>query len=130
MTTTFDAGRADAFAGRMIDTLNAAAADLMTSLGHRTGLFDAMAELPPSTRRGVAAAAGLNGRYVRAWLGAMTAGGVVEYDPAADTYRLPAEHAAVLTRATPSVAAGVTCSRAGSARASGRTSPPSPPGPS
>jgi SAM-dependent methyltransferase len=98
-TTVIDQARAEEFAGKMIATLNGAAVALMTSLGHRTGLFDAMAELPPSTSRGIAAAAGLSERYVREWLGAMVTGGVVEYDPAADTYRLPAEHAAVLTRA-------------------------------
>jgi hypothetical protein len=38
-------------------------------------------------------------RYIREWLGAMvTGGGIVDYDPALRTYRLPAEHAACLTR--------------------------------
>jgi hypothetical protein len=36
---------------------------------------------------------------VREWLGAMTTGGVVEYDPTPRTFRLPPEHAASLTRA-------------------------------
>ena len=36
---------------------------------------------------------------MREWLGAMVTGGVVDYDPAAGTYALPAEHAAWLTRA-------------------------------
>jgi ubiquinone/menaquinone biosynthesis C-methylase UbiE len=47
----------------------------------------------------VAKAAGLNERYVREWLGAMATGGIVDYDAAAGTYALPAEHAASLTRA-------------------------------
>ena len=98
-TTNVDAVKVDAFAATMITHLNGAALALMTSLGHRTGLFDAMAELPPSTSRQIADAAGLNERYVREWLGAMVTGGVVEYDPAANTYRLPPEHAAFLTRA-------------------------------
>lgn len=46
-----------------------------------------------------AEAAGLNERYVREWLGAMVTAGVVEYNPDARTFRLPAEHAACLTRA-------------------------------
>jgi hypothetical protein len=33
------------------------------------------------------------------WLGAMVAGGVVDYDPRDGTYTLPREHAAFLTRA-------------------------------
>ena len=36
---------------------------------------------------------------MREWLGAMAAGGVVEVDARSDTYRLPLEHAACLTRA-------------------------------
>ncbi len=36
---------------------------------------------------------------MREWLGAMVTGGVIEHDPAGQTYRLPAEHAALLTRA-------------------------------
>jgi 2-polyprenyl-3-methyl-5-hydroxy-6-metoxy-1,4-benzoquinol methylase len=71
----------------------------MTSLGHRTGLWDALAELDPATSHEIAQAAGLQERYVREWLGAMVAGGIVEYDPATATYHLPAEHAACLTRA-------------------------------
>ena len=36
---------------------------------------------------------------MREWLGAMTAGRVVDYDADGDTYRLPPEHAEWLTRA-------------------------------
>ena len=95
---TFDAARADAFGARMVDSLNQGALCLMLSIGHRTGLLDTMRELPPSSSPGIAAAAGLNERYVREWLGAMVTGGVVEYDADSRTYRLPAEHAAFLTR--------------------------------
>src|SRR5262249_20460187 len=38
--------------------------------------------------------------YVREWLGAVVCGGVVEYDPVAQTYRLPPEHALLLTGQT------------------------------
>jgi 2-polyprenyl-3-methyl-5-hydroxy-6-metoxy-1,4-benzoquinol methylase len=70
----------------------------MTSVGHRTGLFDIMATLAPSTSAQVAKAAGLDERYVREWLNAMTVGRFVDFDPATHTYALPAEHAALLTR--------------------------------
>jgi len=94
-----DVARSEAFAGRMMDILNGAGLALMTSIGHQVGLFDAMASLPPSTSHQIAETAGLNERYVREWLGAMVTGGVVEYDPAAQSYALPPEHAAWLTRA-------------------------------
>jgi ubiquinone/menaquinone biosynthesis C-methylase UbiE len=95
----FDEARAEAFAERFLDTLNAGAICLMASVGHRTGLFDALGGLPPSTSEEIAAHAGLNERYVREWLGAMTVSRIVEHDPALGTYWLPAEHAAFLTRA-------------------------------
>lgn len=72
---------------------------LMLSIGHRTRLFDVMAGLPPSTSAQIAAAAGLNERYIREWLGAMVTGRIVEYDAAKGTYLLPPEHACALTRA-------------------------------
>jgi hypothetical protein len=98
-TREIDQARAEAFAERMLGTLNEAAVALMTSVGHRTGLFDAMAGLAPSTSGEIAAAAGLDERYVREWLGAMVTGGIVEHDPEAGTYVLPPEHARWLTRA-------------------------------
>jgi 2-polyprenyl-3-methyl-5-hydroxy-6-metoxy-1,4-benzoquinol methylase len=101
-TQTLDATKAEAFAQQMLGMLNNAALALMTSIGHRTELFDTMAELPPSTSQQIADAAALNERYVREWLGTMVTGGFVDYDPTAKTYVLPGEHAAFLTRAVAS----------------------------
>jgi 2-polyprenyl-3-methyl-5-hydroxy-6-metoxy-1,4-benzoquinol methylase len=102
-TANVDRARQEAFGQRMVTALNDSAMVLSVSLGHRTGLFDAMADLPPSTSQQIAAAAGLNERYVREWLGAMVTSRVIDYDPASRTYRLPPEHAAWLTRkASPS----------------------------
>jgi SAM-dependent methyltransferase len=98
-TAGFDPRRASAFAERMRDVLNGGALALMASLGHRTGLFDVMARLAPSSSEAIAEHAGLDARYVREWLGAMVTGGVVEYDPERSRYALPAEHAACLSRA-------------------------------
>jgi SAM-dependent methyltransferase len=72
---------------------------VMTSVGHRTGLFDALAELDGATSGELAGAADLDERYVREWLGAMSAGRIVELDPETGRYSLPVEHAAWLTRA-------------------------------
>ncbi len=94
-----DQGRVDEFAGKMLGILNDAFLALMSSIGHQTGLFDTMGELPPSTSEEIARAAGLNERYVREWLGAMVVGGIVEYDPSRQNYVLPREHAVSLTRA-------------------------------
>ena len=96
---TINEVEAQAFADRMLDTLNKAAAALMISVGHRTELFDTMADLPPANSERIAKAAGLNERYVREWLGAMVTAGIVDYDPAKENYYLSRERAAFLTRA-------------------------------
>jgi 4-hydroxy-2-oxoheptanedioate aldolase len=52
MTSTiqsFDRSKAEAFAGTLLQSLNHAACCLMASIGHRTGLFDVMRDLPPSS---------------------------------------------------------------------------------
>jgi len=99
ITQGLDGAKAEAFTGQMMGVLNDAMLALMTSMGHQTGLFDTMAAMPPSTSEEVAAAANLNERYTREWLGAMVVGGIVDHDPARRTYFLPPEHAACLTRA-------------------------------
>ena len=95
----FDEARAEAFADRFVGTLNEAALAIMTSLGHRAGLFDALAENPGRSSAALAARAGVTERYLREWLGVMVTSGVVSYDPSDQSYTLPPEHAAFLTRA-------------------------------
>jgi 2-polyprenyl-3-methyl-5-hydroxy-6-metoxy-1,4-benzoquinol methylase len=97
-TATLDAARSEQFGERLLGMMNQAALALMTSVGHRTGLFDSMRGQPAATSRQVAESAGLHDRYVREWLDAMVTGGFVEYDPVTARYRLPDEHAAWLTR--------------------------------
>jgi len=109
--------KSDRFAEKMFDILNHGALTIMISIGHRTGLFDAMSELAHSTSTEIADSAGLDERYVREWLGAMVTGGILEYEPGEETYHLPAEHAVWLTRkAAPNNLAVSTqwCSIAGS----------------
>lgn len=95
----FDKAKAKQFLGTMTNVMNGGALAMMCSIGHKTGLFDAMSGLAPSTSEEIATAAGLEERYVREWLGAMVTGGVVEHDVDAGTFSLPREHAGLLTRA-------------------------------
>ena len=62
----------------------------MTAVGHQTGFFAVMAELPPSGSEEIACRAGFAERYVRGWLGVMVVGGVVDYDPEYRWYMLEA----------------------------------------
>jgi 2-polyprenyl-3-methyl-5-hydroxy-6-metoxy-1,4-benzoquinol methylase len=90
----------EAFSDRIVTILDNASLSLLLSIGHQTGLFDTMAGLPPATSVQIADAAGLNERYVREWLGGMTTGHIIHYDPGATAYSLPAHRARVLTRAS------------------------------
>jgi ubiquinone/menaquinone biosynthesis C-methylase UbiE len=99
MPQDFDSTKAEAFAGRLLESLNDGALCLMISIGHRTGLFDAMRDQPAMTSEEIASRTGLNERYVREWLGAMVTGRVVVVEPETVRFQLPAEHAAFLTRA-------------------------------
>jgi ubiquinone/menaquinone biosynthesis C-methylase UbiE len=93
-----DTQKSEAFAGRLLGMLNEGALTVMLSIGHRTGLLDTMSKLPASTSEEIAEASGLNERYVREWLGALTTGKIIDHDPVTKTYSLPLEHAAFLTR--------------------------------
>lgn len=97
-TSDFAPQKAEAFEEKVVDMLNFGSLALMTSLGHRTGLFDAMADEPFLTSNEIANTTGLNERYVREWLGAMTTAGIVEHRSEGNSYGLPQEHAACLTR--------------------------------
>ena len=96
---TIDQAKAQEFAGSLVGALNNGFNTLMISVGQRTGLFDTLATLPPSTSEQIARATGLNERYVREWLGGMTVSRIVEHDAQNGTYYFPREHAASLTRA-------------------------------
>jgi SAM-dependent methyltransferase len=94
--TGFDGAKAEAFGGHVMSILTGSLLSAMVDIGHRTGLFAAAAE-GPATSEQLAARAGLCERYVREWLGAVTTGGIIEYDQATEAFFLPPEHAALLT---------------------------------
>ena len=91
-------GDADACFGHLVDVLNGGMLALMISVGDRTGLFGTMRSMTASTSAQIAAAAELDERYVREWLAAMTAGGIVAHDPVMKTFELPPAYADALSR--------------------------------
>ncbi|WP_085026559.1 class I SAM-dependent methyltransferase [Ensifer aridi] len=93
---TADAAKLDQIVTRAIGDLSAGYGGVMVSLGHRLGLYKAMAEAGPLTSRELASRAGCAERYVREWLGSQVAGGYVAYHAISDTYELTPEQALVL----------------------------------
>ncbi len=98
LNSTFDQHQADNFANTVAETVNSAAVALMLSVGHKLELFDLLADSPPCTRQQLADRAGYAERYIREWLAVMVVSQILTYNPADQTYYLPAEHAACLTR--------------------------------
>ncbi|MCM0612412.1 methyltransferase domain-containing protein [Marinobacter sediminum] len=96
------ASEQETFVETLVTMLNHGATVTMISLGHRLGLFDILAELPPASSENIAKLAGLDERYVREWLAVMTTARIVIYNAVDGHYQLPEAHAACLTRkATP-----------------------------
>ncbi|MGA9749669.1 MAG: class I SAM-dependent methyltransferase [Nocardioides sp.] len=86
-----------AFVFRAVDevgsTLNAA----LVVMGDKLGLYRAMVSSGATTPNRLADATGTAEPYVREWLNAQAAGGIVVYDPATGHYTLPPEQAVALT---------------------------------
>ncbi len=91
-----DPAKLDDFSGQVVGDLAAAFSGVMVNIGHKLGLYSAMAGAGPMTSAALAARTGLNERYVREWLNNQAAGGYVTYDAVEKTYLLPDEHALVL----------------------------------
>jgi len=88
--------RVEQFAGQVVTDLAAAMAGVMTNLGHKLGLYRAMAENGPIHSEELARRTATNERSVREWLNGQVAGGYVLFDTKTHQYLLPPEHAFVL----------------------------------
>jgi ubiquinone/menaquinone biosynthesis C-methylase UbiE len=88
--------RIEQFAGQVVTDLAAAMAGVMTNLGHKLGLYRAMAESGPINSDELARRTATNERSVREWLNGQVAGGYVLFDTDTNQYSLPPEHAFVL----------------------------------
>lgn len=88
--------RIEQFAGQVVTDLAAAMAGVMINLGHKLGLYRAMAESGPINSHELARCTGTNERSVREWLNGQVAGGYVLFDINTSEYVLPPEHVLVL----------------------------------
>ncbi len=91
-----DWGKVKEFAGVMTSDLGAAMQGALSYIGDRLGLFKSLAGAGAVTCAEFATRTGLNERYLREWLGAMTAAKYISYDAATARYSMSAEHAMIL----------------------------------
>jgi SAM-dependent methyltransferase len=95
-----DWGKVKEFAGLMTNDLGAAMQGALSYVGDRLGIFKSLADSGAVTSVELATKTGLNERYLREWLGAMTAAKYINYDPASGRYSMPREHAMILADET------------------------------
>jgi SAM-dependent methyltransferase len=91
-----DKDKVKAFADKVFTDMASAMATGMGYLGVRTGLFRVMAGKGPMRVADVVRESKLQPRYVEEWLKGMTCAKYLDYDPAAETFTLPDEHAFLL----------------------------------
>src|SRR5215469_7087487 len=78
------------FLGRFINDLGATVAAANVVIGHRLGLYRALAAEPAAADQ-LAARTQTDPRYIAEWLRGQAAGGYAEYDAATDTYSMTEE---------------------------------------
>ena len=88
------------FLERAVADLAASHGGVMVRIGHKLGLYTALAGQGPVSSYELAARTGCDERYVREWLNSQVAGGYLDYHAESETYELPAEHVPVLADET------------------------------
>lgn len=86
----------EAFVGKVLTDTSSAMITTLAGIGDRLGLWRDLADHGPATSAELAARAGIQERYAREWLSAMSAHGYLTYEPETGEYTLPAAHAPAL----------------------------------
>ena len=84
------------FTEKVVTDISAAFAGVMTNLGHKLGLYKAMAGAGNISSSELASLTNTNERYLREWLNSQVAGGYVHYDEKTKKYLLPDAYIPVL----------------------------------
>jgi len=95
-THAVDQTRLETFVNRAVGDLACAYGGVMVSLGHKLGLYKALAGAGPVSAGELVSRTGCAERYVREWLDSQAAAGYVDYHAASGTYELTPEQAMVL----------------------------------
>jgi SAM-dependent methyltransferase len=102
-----DKAKLQEFMGKVVNEWGAAEGTLLTFVGDRLGLFQAMAGAGELTPDELAGMTGTHPRIIKEWLAGQAAGGLVTYDRVSGKYTLPEEQAYALTDSnSPSYVAG------------------------
>ncbi|HKF29833.1 MAG TPA: methyltransferase domain-containing protein [Candidatus Binataceae bacterium] len=86
------------FSAQVSNDIGAAMLGAMSYIGDRLGIFKSLADGVPLSSVELAEKTGLDERYLREWLAAMTAAEYLNYDAASKRYSMPAENAMILAR--------------------------------
>lgn len=98
----------DAFMGKMVNDMGAAATGALVLIGDKLGLYKALAQHGPMTPQQLAEKTGTAERYIREWLAAQAAAGYVEHQASAGTFSMSPEQAMTLADdRSPAFVAGV-----------------------
>ena len=91
-----DEGKLNQFVEKAVTDLAAGYGGVMILLGHKLGLYQAMAHAGPLDSSEVAKRSGCAERYVREWLNSQAAAGYIVYHAASASYELTPEQSRVL----------------------------------
>ena len=91
-----DERKLNEFDEKAVSDLAAGYGGVMTVLGHKLGLYKAMADAGPLDSSEIAKRSGCAERYVREWLNSQAAAGYVLYHATSETYELTPEQSLVL----------------------------------
>src|SRR5262245_31274224 len=89
-----DPEKMEAFLGKLVGDLGAAASAALVLLGDRLGIYKAMADGRAVTPEELAEKTQLNARYLREWLSAQAAAGYVDYNRKSKKFKLNPEQCA------------------------------------
>src|SRR6516162_129579 len=92
---TLDEAQLHQFVGQMLNDLGGAVSVVLVRMGDALGLYKSLHQKGPMTVKELAAAAGVNERYLQEWASHHAASNYLSYDPATKKFTLPPEKAMV-----------------------------------
>jgi SAM-dependent methyltransferase len=95
-----DQQKVEQFVHRVLGDTSATTTMVLAGIGDRLGLFKNLDAYGPASSHEFAQRTGIQERYGREWLSAMTSAGYLTYEPATGQFALPAEHAPALVQET------------------------------